>query len=64
MQSIVHGVMSDDVARLLNRRKGNVFYYFIEVNFVSFVRRCWSIPKSIESEIIVEAFKNCRTHMT
>ncbi|KAL0836471.1 hypothetical protein Bca101_088360 [Brassica carinata] len=68
MQSTVHGVMSDDVARFLNIEKGNAFYFFIEMNvslpllFVSFVRRCWAITKSMENEIVVEAFMNFRTH--
>ncbi|KAG2247314.1 hypothetical protein Bca52824_086942 [Brassica carinata] len=30
--------------------------------FVSFVRRCWAITKSMENEIVVEAFMNFRTH--
>ncbi|CAN6875837.1 unnamed protein product, partial [Brassica oleracea] len=62
VSSTVHGVMSDDVARFLNLLTTTQFYFFIEMNFVSFVRRCWSITKSMESEIVVEDFMNFRTH--
>ncbi|KAL0761409.1 hypothetical protein Bca101_077559 [Brassica carinata] len=68
MQSTVHGVMSDDVSRFLNLLTTTQYYFFIEMNvsipllFVSFVRRCWSITKSMESEIVVEAFMNFKTH--
>ncbi|KAG2314451.1 hypothetical protein Bca4012_065135 [Brassica carinata] len=48
MQSTVHGVMSDDVAGFLNRAHHH--------------SRCWSITKSMEDEIVVEAFMNFRTH--
>ncbi|KAH0878055.1 hypothetical protein HID58_065449 [Brassica napus] len=48
MQSTVHGVMSDDVARFLN--------------LLTTTQRCWSLTKSMESEIVVEAFMNFRTH--
>ncbi|KAL0657932.1 hypothetical protein Bca4012_078517 [Brassica carinata] len=68
MQSTVHGVMSDDVARFFNLLTTTQFWFFIEMNvslsllFVSFVRRCWAITKSMENEIVVEAFMNFRTH--
>ncbi|KAH0862585.1 hypothetical protein HID58_079796 [Brassica napus] len=48
MQSTVHGVMSNDVARFLN--------------LLTTTQRCWYITKSMESEIVVEAFMNFRTH--
>ncbi|CAN6910501.1 unnamed protein product, partial [Brassica oleracea] len=59
VSSTVHGVMSDDVARFLNLLTTTQKTYIV---FVSFVRRCWSITKSMESEIVAEAFMNFRTH--
>ncbi|KAH0869530.1 LOW QUALITY PROTEIN: hypothetical protein HID58_076552 [Brassica napus] len=71
MQSTVHGVMSDDVARFLNLLTTTQFYFFIEMNLLYTLYnlekgilslRCWSITKSMESEIVVEDFMNFRTH--
>ncbi|KAG5375904.1 hypothetical protein IGI04_040500 [Brassica rapa subsp. trilocularis] len=50
MQSIVHGVMPDDIARLLNRA-----CYYSAVRFMAYIHR--EYKKTMENEMVVEVFK-------
>ncbi|KAG5414400.1 hypothetical protein IGI04_001967, partial [Brassica rapa subsp. trilocularis] len=61
--STVHGVMLDDVARFLNLLTTTQFWASMAyLSQEHWKRRCWSITKSMENEIVVEAFMNFRTH--
>ncbi|WZY99159.1 hypothetical protein YC2023_071488 [Brassica napus] len=63
MQSTVRGVMSDDVVRFFNLLTTTQFWATMAyLSREYWKRRCWAITKSMENEIVVEAFMNFRTH--
>uniref|UniRef100_M4E019 Uncharacterized protein n=1 Tax=Brassica campestris TaxID=3711 RepID=M4E019_BRACM len=63
VSSTVRGVMSDDVARFFNLLTTTQFWATMAyLSRKYWKRRCWAITKSMENEIVVEAFMNFRTH--
>ncbi|KAH0922571.1 hypothetical protein HID58_022589, partial [Brassica napus] len=62
-KSTVRGVMSDDVVRFFNLLTTTQFWATMAyLSREYWKRRCWAITKSMENEIVVEAFMNFRTH--
>ncbi|KAG5392726.1 hypothetical protein IGI04_022689 [Brassica rapa subsp. trilocularis] len=63
LKSTVRGVMSDDVARFFNLLTTTQFWATMAyLSREYWKRRCCAITKSMENEIVVEAFMNFRTH--
>ncbi|CAF2086049.1 unnamed protein product [Brassica napus] len=63
VSSTVRGVMSDDVVRFFNLLTTTQFWATMAyLSREYWKRRCWAITKSMENEIVVEAFMNFRTH--